>query len=209
MREGRAVVFLVEDDPAVCEAISRLLRSAGFAVEAFPSAEAFLAREPAHGLACLVLDVHLISMSGTELHARLTDEDSRLPVVFLTGRGDIPMSVQAMKRGAYDFLTKPVDDADLLAAVHGAIELHAHRLREDADVAAVRARAASLSPRELEVMRYIISGALNKRIAAHLGVVEQTIKVHRRQVMSKMQASSLAELVRLCELAGIEPDVVT
>ena len=208
MHENRPVVFVVEDDPSVREAIARLMRSADFEAEVFPSAEAFLARKPRHGPACLLLDVHLVSMDGTELHAQLSDAGSTLPVVFLTGRGDIPMSVQAMKRGAFDFLTKPADDEDLLAAVRGAVELHEHRLREDAGVARVRERVASLSPRELEVMRCVISGALNKRVAAHLSIAEQTVKVDRRQVMAKMEADSLAELVRLCELAGVKPDVV-
>ncbi len=208
MHENRPVVFVVEDDPSVREAIARLMRSAGFEAEVFPSAEAFLARKPRHGPACLLLDVNLVSMDGTELHAQLSDAGSTLPVVFLTGRGDIPMSVQAMKLGAFDFLTKPADDEDLLAAVRGAVELHEHRLREDAGIARVRERVASLSPRELEVMRCVISGALNKRVAAHLSIAEQTVKVHRRQVMAKMEADSLAELVRLCELAGVKPDVV-
>ena len=208
MHENRPVVFVVEDDPSVREAIARLMRSAGFEAEVFPSAEAFLARKPRHGPACLLLDVNLVSMDGTELHAQLSDAGSTLPVVFLTGRGDIPMSVQAMKLGAFDFLTKPADDEDLLAAVRGAVELHEHRLREDAGIARVRERVASLSPRELEVMRCVISGALNKRVAAHLSIAEQTVKVHRRQVMAKMEADSLAELVRLCELASVKPDVV-
>ena len=195
---SKAKVFIVDDDGAVRTALSRLLRAAGCDVETFASADAFLARDAYAGPGCLVLDVQMKGLTGMELQGRLAAGECELPIVFLTAHGDIPMSVEAMKQGAVDFLTKPVDESLLLPAVRAAIEQSEARH-------AVRERVAALTRREFEVMRCVLTGALNKQIAAHLGIAEKTVKIHRGRVMSKMGVPSVAELVRMCDLAGIPP----
>jgi len=196
-------VFVVDDYAPGRRSISRLLRTAGFAVTAFASAEEFLAQYDPQASGCIVLDLAMPAVSGLELQGILADRGSLLPIIFLTAYGDIPKSVQAMKLGASDFLTKPVNDEDLLAAVRVAIEKHRALRREQAELSEIRARLATLTPREREVLEYVVAGKLNKQIAGELGTVEQTVKIHRAHVMQKMRVQSVAELVRLTERCGI------
>jgi len=198
-----STVFVVDDAAPVRKALSRLLRTAGFTVAAFASAEEFLAQYDPHTPGCLVIDLVMPAVSGLELQSILAQKGSVLPIIFLTAHGDIPKSVQAMKHGASDFLTKPVNDEDLLAAVRVAIEKDRALRREQVELSEVRARLATLTPREREVLEYVVAGKLNKEIAGDLGTVEQTVKVHRAHVMQKMRVQSLAELVRLTERCGI------
>ena len=197
-------VFVVDDYAPVRSAVSRLLRAAGFAVAAFASPEEFLAQYDPHTPGCLVLDLDMPAVHGLELQRILATKGSVLPIIFLTGHGDIPKSVQAMKRGASDFLTKPVNDKDLLAAVRVAIERDALARREQAKLSEIRARLATLTPREREVLEHVVAGKLNKRIAGDLGVTEATIKMHRARVMAKMKVQAVADLVRLAERCGIK-----
>ena len=192
-----ATVFVVDDDPAVLKSLSRLLRSARLDVATFGSPREFLERHDSIAPGCLVLDVAMPGLNGLELQEALTKKGSELPIVFLTGHGDIPMSVQAMKRGAVDFLTKPVNDEDLLKAVHAAIEQDRVARQARAELDEIQQRLATLTPREREVLEHVIAGQLNKQTAADLGTVEKTIKVHRARVMEKMMVQSVAELVRL------------
>jgi FixJ family two-component response regulator len=194
-----ATVFVVDDYAPVRRSISRLLHAAGFVVAAFASAEEFLAQYDPGVWGCLVLDVAMPVLNGLELQHILAEAGSLLPIIFLTGEGDIPKTVQAMKHGATDFLTKPVNDEDLLAAVRAAIAKHRARRQEEARLSEIRARLATLTPREREVLEYVVAGKLNKQIAGDLGTVEQTVKVHRARVMQKMRVQSVAELVRLME----------
>lgn len=196
-------VFIVDDDPAVLKSLARLLRSARLDVATFSSPCEFLERYDPSAAGCLVLDVAMPGLNGLELQEALTTKGSELPIIFLTGHGDIPMSVQAMKRGALDFLTKPVNDEDLLQAVHVAIDKDRLQRQTRAEVTEIQQRLATLTPREREVMEHVISGQLNKQTAAVLGTVEKTIKVHRARVMEKMKVQSVAELVRLAERAGV------
>ena len=196
-------VFVVDDYAPVRRSICRLLRAAGFAVAAFASAEEFLAQYDPQTLGCLVLDLTMPTLNGLELQRILAKAGSILPIIFLTGTADIPKSVQAMKQGASDFLTKPVNDEDLLAAVRVAIEKNRARRRDEEELSEIRARLATLTPREREVLEYVVAGKLNKQIAGELGTVEQTVKVHRAHVMQKMRVQSVAELVRLAERCGI------
>ena len=193
-------VFLVDDEPGMLKALTRLLKAEGFTVRGFTSATTFLEDFRAEELGCLVLDVAMPELSGLELQQRLTHAGILLPIIFLTGRGDIPMTVQAIKAGAVDFLTKPVNDADLLRAVRAALQRAADQHELISDVAALQQRYASLTPREREVMAHVVAGQLNKQIAADLGTGEQNIKVHRARVMEKMAVTSLADLVRAAEL---------
>lgn len=192
-------VFVVDDYAPVRRSISRLLRAAGFVVAAFASAEEFLAQYDPHTLGCVVLDLAMPALSGLELQQILAKAGSLMPVIFLTGEGDIPKCAEAMKRGASDFLTKPVNDEDLLAAIGAAIAKDRERRREQSELSEIRVRLSTLTPREREVLECVIAGKLNKQIAGDLGTVEQTIKVHRAHVMEKMKVQSLAELVRLVE----------
>jgi FixJ family two-component response regulator len=196
-------VFVVDDYAPVRKAVSRLLRAAGFAVAAFASAEEFLAQFDPHIPGCLVLDLSMPAVNGLELQRILARKGSVLPIIFLTSHGDIPKSVQAMKRGASDFLTKPVNDEDLLAAIRAAIEKDRALRREQTELSEIRARLATLTPREREVLEHVVTGKLNKQIAGDLGTVEQTVKVHRARVMEKLKVQSVAELVRLTERCGI------
>ena len=190
-------VFVVDDYAPGRKSIARLLRTAGFAVTAFASAKDFLAQYDPETPGCLVLDLAMPEVSGLELQSIL------LPIIFLTSHGDIPKSVRAMKHGASDFLTKPVNDEDLLAAVRVAIEKDRALRREQAELSEIRARLATLTPREREVLEYVVAGKLNKQIAGELGTVEQTVKIHRAHVMQKMRVQSVAELVRLTQRCGI------
>ncbi len=203
MSAAEPTVFIVDDDPAVRKALTRLLRTADYRVEAFEGAEAFLNLYNPQHPGCLLLDVAMPGLDGLALQQRLREADACLPIVFLTGQGDIPASVRAMKGGAVDFLSKPVDDAALFTALREAIGLDAAaRLAREGQVL-IQRRIASLTPRELEVLRQVVQGKPNKQIATELGIAEKTIKIHRGRVMEKMQARSLAELVRLTEYAGL------
>ena len=195
-------VFVVDDDAAVLKSLSRLLRSAGLAVATFSSPRQFLDRHDPDTPGCLVLDVAMPGLNGLELQQALIASGHELPIIFLTGHGDIPMTVQAMKRGAVDFLTKPVNDENLLKAIRVAIEKDRLQRQARANVTEIQQRLATLTPREREVLQHVISGQLNKQIAADLGTVEKTVKVHRARVMQKMKVQSVAELVRLAERAG-------
>jgi len=196
-------VFVVDDYAPGRRSISRLLRAAGFAVTAFASAKEFLAQYDAEAPGCLVLDLAMPAVSGLELQGILSDRGSLLPIIFLTAYGDVPKSVQAMKLGASDFLTKPVNDEDLLAAVRVAIEKNRALRRDEEELSEIRAHLATLTPREREVLEYVVAGKLNKQIAGELGTVEQTVKIHRAHVMQKMRVQSVAELVRMTERCGI------
>jgi len=197
------MVFVVDDEPSVRRSLTRLLASAGYTVEAFASAREFLARAPYAGPCCLVLDVRMPGLSGLELQETLAAAGRRMSIVFVTGHVDVPMSVRAMKRGAADLLTKPVDDKVLLAAIQRALAKDVADLGEEARVADVRKRVKLLSPRETEVFALVVTGMLNKQIASALGISEKTIKVHRARVMEKMRAGSVAELVRLADRVGV------
>jgi FixJ family two-component response regulator len=197
-------IFLVDDDPAVRKALSRALREEGWQVEAFESAEAFLTREDHTARGCLVLDVAMPGLDGLALQSRLAEAGQALPIVFLTGHGDIPTSVRAIKAGAEDFLTKPVSVTALLHAVRSAIAADASASEARAEVAALERRLATLTVREREVLAAMMKGKLNKQIAADLGVVEQTVKFHRARIMERMQAHSVAELMHMAARLGID-----
>jgi FixJ family two-component response regulator len=206
MREGSAVspiVFVVDDDASVRESLKDLLESVGLHVEVFESADAFLANRQPDVASCLVLDVRLPGRSGLEFQAELTKAGISLPIIFITGHGDIPMSVRAMKSGAIEFLTKPFRDQDLLEAVRAAIDRDRARREQESSIATLKTRFASLTGREKEVIGYVSAGFLNKQIAAEMGISEVTVKVHRRNIMQKMNARSLAELVRMADLLSV------
>jgi FixJ family two-component response regulator len=197
MSEADAMIFVVDDDASMREALQRLLRSVGLQVTTFASAREFLQHRGADVPGCLVLDVRLPGLSGLDLQHELAAAQIDLPIIFMTGYGDIPMTVQAMKAGAVEFLTKPFRDQDLLDAIQHALERDRVAWHRRAALAAVRQRYDRLTPREREVMRLVVAGWLNKQIAADLGTSEIMVKVHRGQVMRKMQAASVADLVRM------------
>jgi FixJ family two-component response regulator len=199
MPESDAIVFVVDDDASVREALQRLIRSAGLRVEAFASAEEFLNRARPDAPSCLLLDVRLPDLSGIDVQRRMAEANNEMPIVFITGYGDIPTTVKAMKAGAVEFLTKPLVDGDVLGSIQDAIARDRAGRDHRAETADLRARYVSLTPREQEVMQWVVSGLLNKQIAGELGISEETVKVHRGQVMRKMAADSLADLVRMSE----------
>jgi FixJ family two-component response regulator len=197
------MVFVVDDDPSVRRSLTRLIGAAGHAVEAFASARELLAREPHPGSCCLVLDVRMPGLTGLDLQEALASAGRRMSIVFVTGHGNISMSVKAMKGGAVDFLTKPLDVQDLLAAVRRALAKDLRDRAAEARLVSLQERVKTLTPRETEVFALVVTGMLNKQIAVELGVGEKTIKVHRARVMEKMRAGSVAELVRLADRMGV------
>jgi RNA polymerase sigma factor (sigma-70 family) len=194
-----SVVFVVDDDPSVRSSLKFLLSSVGLQVESFESAETFLQGKPPDAPSCLVLDVRLRGLSGLEFQHELAARNIHIPIVFVTGHGDIPMSVRAMKAGAIEFLTKPYRDQDLLDAVRIALEQDRARREQERDLTDLQQRFDSLTPREQEVISMVVSGMLNKQIAGELGTAENTVKVHRSRAMEKMNAQSFADLVRMIE----------
>ena len=203
MSDDLPMVYVVDDDPSVCTALERLFTSVRLAVETFHSAQEFLEHEPADVPGCLVLDVRLPGLSGLDLQTELAKTNADLPIVFITGHGDIPMSVRAIKAGAVDFLPKPFKNQDLLDAVGKAVDQH-KRLRKDrVEHSKIQQRVELLTDREREVLVLVVAGKMNKQIAVGLGVTIATVKAHRGRAMQKMQVDSLAELVRIAERAGI------
>lgn len=202
--EAPAQVSVVDDDASVCSALGRLLGLRGYAVTTFHSAESFLAQYDPHAYGCIVLDVAMPGLNGLALQEVLEQRGNPMPIIFLTGQGDVPMCAQAMKRGAFDFLTKPVDEAVLFAAVARALQRDAELLRAQAQREATESRLATLTAREREVLTHVIAGRMNKQIAADLGTAEKTIKVHRARGMEKMHVRSVAELVRI--MLGTRPE---
>lgn len=196
-------VFVVDDDEAVRKAVSRLLRSAGIAAAVFASPKEFLAQYNPATPGCLLLDMAMPDLDGLQLQTALNEKGCILPIIFLTGHGDVSKSVQAMKQGAFDFLSKPAKDKDLLTAVRAAFEKDTFARQEQAKLSEIRARINTLTPREREVLEHVVSGKLNKQIGSDMGITEATVKMHRARVMEKMKVQSVAELARLTERCGI------
>jgi FixJ family two-component response regulator len=205
MTEPNPTIFVIDDDASIRKSLSRLLRSVGQTTETFASAEEFLGREHFDGIGCLILDVQMPGLSGMDLQVELNKADYHLPIIFITGHGDIPMSVEAMRKGAVDFLTKPFDDEELLQAVEKAIEKGRQTRAEYDEILDIRRRIQLLTPREHEVLRQVIIGLLNKQIAWNLDIAEKTVKIHRGRIMEKLRVQSVADLVRLAEKAGVKP----
>ena len=205
MTQPASIVFVVDDDPSVRRAIKVLLESVGLAVELFGSAKEFLLGRPADSPSCLVLDIRLPGVSGLDFQRQLAEAKINIPIIFISAHGDVPMTVRAMKAGAIEFLTKPFRDQDLLDAVQVALERDRARRQREAEIATLRERFESLSPREREVVAMVVSGMLNKQTATEIGTTENTVKVHRSRAMEKMQAQSLADLVKMIERLKIPP----
>ena len=205
MSEPESIVFVVDDDPSVRRAIKRLIGCVGLQVELFGSAQEFLASKLPNVPGCLVLDIRLPGISGLNLQRQLAQANIQVPIIFITAHGDIPMTVRAMKAGAVEFLTKPFRDQDLLDAIHLALEKDRGRRQQESDLAVLRERFELLSPREREVVTMVVSGMLNKQIAAQIGTSETTVKVHRSRAMEKMQANSLADLVKMIQRLQVSP----
>jgi len=199
------VIYVIDDDVSVRKSLSLLLRSAGYGVETFVSAEEFLSKAVLDRIGCIILDVKMRGMSGLDMQEQLGRSDQYMPIIFITGHGDIPMSVQAVKKGAIDFLTKPFDDTQLLSLIESAVGKCRQEKAVLDEVRDFRRRLKTLTPREYEVFLHVISGVLNKQIAGRLDIKEHTVKVHRGRVMQKLGAASIAELVRLAEKAKILP----
>jgi RNA polymerase sigma factor (sigma-70 family) len=205
MKEPESIVFVVDDDPSVRSAIERLIGTVGLQVQLFGSAQEFLASKLPNVPSCLVLDIRLRGTSGLALQRQLAEANVQIPIIFITAHSDVPMTVRAMKAGAVEFLTKPFHDQDLLDAIHLALERDRGRRQQEAGLAVLRERFESLSPREREVVGMVVSGMLNKQIAAQMGTAENTVKVHRSRAMEKMQANSLADLVKMIQRLQVSP----
>ena len=203
MTEERPVVIVIDDDPSLRKAIDRLLRSVDLRVELFESAQEFLRSDRPDAPSCIVLDVRLPGQSGLSLQRNLAAANIHIPIIFITAHGDIPMSVRAMKAGAFEFLTKPFHDQDLLDAIEAALERDRVRRADEKLIAELRERFETLTERERQVMQLVVAGRLNKQIAAELGISEMTAKIHRGQVFRKLQAASLPDLVRMADKLGI------
>lgn len=198
-------VFVIDDDASVRKSLSRLLRSLGFEVETFASAELFLKRYPYDGAGCIILDIRMPGLDGIGLQDQLSKAEYSMPIIFITGHGDIPMSVRAMKKGAVDFLPKPFDDGELLQAVRRFVEKDIEAKAEREEVKRIQNQMQQLTPREIEILRYVITGRLNKQIGFKLGIAEKTVKIHRGHIIEKLHVSSVADLIRPAEKAGIKP----
>jgi len=209
MLQVTPIVFVVDDDVSVRESLESLIRCEGWQPHTFASAQEFLACPRAHVPSCLVLDVSLPGLNGLDLQKRVAIERTDMPIIFITGYGDVPMTVQAMKAGAVEFLTKPFNDEVLLAAIRGALERSRVALRMEAEMRVLRDRYASLSQRERQVMALVVSGLLNKQVGGELGISEITVKAHRGKVMQKMKADSLADLVKMATRLGPAPEAIT
>jgi FixJ family two-component response regulator len=205
MNGPNPTIFVIDDDASMRRALSFLLESAGYKVETHSSAEEFLRREHYDGVGCIILDVRMPGLSGMDLQEKLIRYDYRMPIIFLTGHGELSMGVQAMKKGAIDFLTKPCDDEQLLGAVQSAIEKDMQARGSYKEKQEIRRRIELLTPRENEILRYVIGGMLNKQIAAKLGIAEPTVKIHRGRIMVKLCAESVADLIHLAGKGGVEP----
>jgi len=205
MNSQTPTVFLIDDDPSVRRGLSRLIRVAGFNVQAFASAGDFLASPHDEGPGCIVLDVKMPGVSGPDLQVEINKAEYTMPIIFISGHGDVPTTAQAMKEGALDFLTKPIDREHLLNAIRTALDKDRACREEHAELEQICAKLAKLTPREFEVMRFVVAGLLNKQIAYELGIAEDTVKIHRGRMMSKMDVVSVADLVRLTQKAGVEP----
>jgi FixJ family two-component response regulator len=205
MAEPQPTVFVVDDDASMRRALSHLLMAAGYNVETYSSAETFLTRDNYEGVGCVILDVRMPGLSGMELQEKLTGSAHNMPIIFLTGHGEVAMGVEAMKKGAVDFLTKPCDDEQLLAAINNSIGKALQARAHFEEVREIQRRIELLTPREKEILPYIITGMLNKQIAAKLGIAEPTLKIHRGRIMEKLSAESVADLVRLAGKIGMKP----
>jgi FixJ family two-component response regulator len=201
----RGTVFVIDDEEQVRGGLQRLLRSAGWPVEGFATAHSFVERLPYHGVGCILLDVQMPGMSGPELQKRMLAIGVSLPIVYLTGHADVPMSIDAMKNGAIDILLKPAEDDEVLGAISAAVAKHESMMAADSRRVEIEKRLARLSAREREVMECVIAGRLNKQIGGDLGITEKTVKAHRARVMGKLETRSVAALVRMCEIVGIKP----
>ena len=205
MNERAPIVFVVDDDPSVRRSIKRLIASVGLQVELFGSAQEFLLGKRPDAPSCLVLDIRLPGISGLDFQHELAEANIHIPIIFITAHGDIPMTVRAMKAGAVEFLTKPFREQDLLDAIQLALERDRGRRQQEAELTVLRERFESLSPREREVVAMVVSGMLNKQIAAQIGTAENTVKIHRSRAMEKMQANSLADLVKMIQRLQVSP----
>ena len=206
MTSSDATVFIVDDDPLILDALKQLIKSVGLGAQTFSSAEEFLEQDLPETPSCLILDIRMPRLSGFDLQDELAKRGLTIPIIFVTGHGSVPLSVRAMKGGAVDFIQKPFEDQDLLDAIHHAIEKDRQTRMEQAEIREIKRRVESLTPRENEVLVLTTAGMLNKQIAYDLGMSENTVKTHRARIMRKMKVTSLAELVRLTEKAGIHPD---
>ena len=200
-----ATVFIIDDDPSARRGITRMVRAAGMNVESFASARDFLNSGKSEEPGCIVLDVRMPDMTGPELQEKLGKAEYSLPIIFLSAHAEVELAAKTLKRGAVDFLTKPVDRDDLLEAIQLSLAMDAEKRAQSVELSAIQKQIDALTPREYEVMTYVITGMLNKQIAVKLGISEETVKIHRGRVMLKLEVESVAELVRLCEKAGIAP----
>jgi FixJ family two-component response regulator len=205
MKNKNEIVFVIDDEESVRRSISMLLKSSGYSVEVFSSSEEFIYKDKFDGVGCLILDVNLGSKSGLDLQEELLQESFQFPIIFITGKGSIPMSVEAVKKGAVNFLPKPFEDQALLQSVEEALILCRKNKSEIEEIKSINSLINKLSEREMEVFRYVISGMLNKQIAAELNIAEHTVKLHRGKITEKLGVKSVAEMVRFAEKAGIQP----